>query len=319
MGTGKHYLARCLDRFPAVVESRMGMKPDLNLLIDLFSPIRSTADLEEHHIHALTKKDVWQADFFAFPKAEDCLKKLVSEKLDLRAPHDLRPDVVKRLRIILGTLENASLILRFVNGADFTIFSGYVLTGFFPLPLVANTEGVYLQFCRDLSLLGEPAGIRNVADVDSALWTLWQETRTENVDAEAHGLLAEYLNDPVVKRLRIERSQPLELLKGDPLTVADLVVKHHHRLAGKFAGDALESDILGLCDKQGVDTSHYHGELGKMADQLDLSGAGIDSGHVRRAWRTRCDSAHGRCFPKKEEVGYLVGIAHRVRALLKGA
>jgi hypothetical protein len=318
MSTGKHYLARCLERFPAVAESRMGMKPDFNFLTDLFSPLHSTADLEEHHIHALTKKDVLKADFFSFPRAEDCLARLVAEKLDLRAPHDQRAEVVRRLRIILGTLENASLILRFVNGADYTIFSGYVLTGFFPLPLVATTEGVYLQFCKDLSVLGKPAGIANVADVDAALWTLWQETRSEHVTAEAQALQAEYLNDPIVKELRIERSRPLDLLKGDPLTVADLVVKHHHQLAGKYAGDALEIDILSLCEKQGMDTSGYRGELGRMAEQLDLSAAGVDSNEVRKAWITRCCSAHGRRVPKKDDVAYLIGVAHRVRAHLRG-
>jgi len=301
-----------LNRYREAVNRKSDMRVDVDSLEELFRAVTTTADLSPEHIEALSTNRYMKANFFSFPSVATCLDPLRDLALDMRASLAVVDEKrrISRLLRVIGTLENAGILLSFVDPVNYCMFSGYIVTSFFPVRPQGTLEETYLAFRDDLRHLGSVAGIRRVTDVDRALCALWMERTHWETDVQVKAIKKQFDKDPEIMRLRLERSGVLPLFRKDPLAVAEELLEFNHRVAGKFGREALEAIVYDRRDKRRLNPCYEARFLDKCRDLPELTDL---CGELNSAWRTGSECIHPRGRPSERAVRKLVTLARRLR------
>jgi len=287
------------------------MEVDVDKLENLFANVVSSDDLTETHITALTTKAYLKPNFFSFPAPPSCLEPLRKVKLNLRdkVRGEREKERVANLLEVLGTLENVGILLCFVDPLNYCMFSGYVVTSFFPVASKETLEETYLAFRDDLRTLGDEADIERVADVDRALCALWMERPQWHRDKTVRSLKRQFDKDSHIMRLRLERSGILPLFRKPWLAVADLLLAHDERVAGMFGRLALEELVGNLQDAHGLSADFRKRFMDRCRDLPVLDAYKYE---LERGWHTGSECVHPGRKPDLQPIRELVELVHRL-------
>ena len=244
------YLQKSFQLFPSVCSIRERRHQNLGSIEALYASVCHSRDITDELLDAITTNKYWKADVFAFPNSKMWEKNLHDKNIDLKPQRITdRPSMLSQLKIASGTLPWATVLLRFIDPENYFILAGPSVTGFFPMPDSGGTktlsaEAVYLEMCGNLKKLGKNHGMKRVADVDIALWTLWQLGKKGPDDPEVRRLHEKYQDDPFVAGLRTQLPVLNRILGGDDwIPLAELILVRNPRLAGALLGIHLETQL----------------------------------------------------------------------------
>ena len=234
------YLHRCLELFPETMQQRHGWLPDYPGLEKRLAPIRAgERNFTYHDLEVIQDRRYWDfREFWRFPDESQFHHEIDGPDMTsmLRAlPLDESASLV-RLQEVFKSIENVSVLLRFVHPEQYGILSPPVEK---VLEVRRGRTGVetYLNYLRDIRSVRDHHLFERAADVDMALWVLEERVLTSYRD---HDLLVGYREDAFLHRVRTVNLLAELGEADDPLAFARALVEVHRGLAAALASFAFE-------------------------------------------------------------------------------
>jgi hypothetical protein len=221
--------------------------------------------------------------FWRFPGERDLEREVdfgELSRLIQRLPLD-EARTIGRLHAAFKYIENVSVVLRFVNPAQYGILSP-PLEKLLEVRRGRTEVETYLNYLRDLRDARDHYGLERAADADMALWVLQERVLSSYRDQD---LLLQFRADTWMRRRRaVNLLAELGGMTGtdDFLELARALLEAHVSLAGALAGFELERGLRARLDAgqrgPGLETT-----IASLASQEDP--ARVDA--WRRAAHTR--------------------------------
>jgi hypothetical protein len=295
------YLNEALAQFPAVAKRRFKRTVDLATIETAFNGIENSTHITKKALALIVGDSSWDPLEFSFPRLQAWTDRLQSGPplpLKFDAPSvQILGDLAKRS----GSLQNASVLLRFVDPENHFILAGYLspFSRFFPGPLDygASELNAYFALRNDLRSLGMAHGISRVADVDMALWAIWILQRDGN--GAGAGIVARYHQDKMIQSWRADRADIPSILKNIDetlnlfglLDMANYFNSFNPRIAGILAGVAFESLI-----QEHPENKARHSSMNSQIESIYVAESKRDTAGT--CWGTRNTCVHAAAFEK---------------------
>jgi hypothetical protein len=210
-------LDKCLNCKDEAFLSRFGRIPSFAEVESCFASIRGTdKPLRFSELRLLRSKKLWDFDdFWTIPPKRDLKKRLKETKgifveLPLKEEHTIRI-----LYDILKNIEVVSVVLRFIDPTNYGIISPPVRYAIRQGPGKSYVDE-YMEFLRVLRQYREMYHLDKVADVDIALWVLFQKcifsgsSFCKNFREYREAIV--HLDEEIIKKSRAFREMQDELL-----------------------------------------------------------------------------------------------------------
>jgi hypothetical protein len=174
------YLHRCCELFGQTVETLHGWRPDYAGLEKALEPVRlRKREFSYRDIETIQNGRYWDfRQFWRFPGESDLEREVdfaEMSRLIQRLPLD-EAQAIGRLHAAFKYIENVSVVLRFVNPAQYGILSP-PLEKLLEVRRGRNEVETYLSYLRDLRDARDHYGLPRAADADMALWVLQERVR----------------------------------------------------------------------------------------------------------------------------------------------
>ena len=237
------YLHRCCELFGQTVETLHGWRPDYAGLEKALEPVRlRKREFSYRDIETIQNGRYWDfRQFWRFPGESDLEREVdfaEMSRLIQRLPLD-EAQAIGRLHAAFKYIENVSVVLRFVNPAQYGILSP-PLEKLLEVRRGRNEVETYLSYLRDLRDARDHYGLPRAADADMALWVLQERVLSSYSD---HELMRQFRSDTwLLRRRAVNLLAELGGMAGtdDFLDLARALVEANVSLAGALAGFELE-------------------------------------------------------------------------------
>ncbi len=276
MTASKHtYLHDCYHAFPELARKKVGIVSDFRAIEDSVRHLRHQTRLAYQDVRRLASSQHWGfGQFWFFPPAQELTRDLDRATFDFPNLRRNERTILAKLLEVFKYIELVSVVLRFVYPEHYGILSP-------PVELVLDVRRgrdeseTYLNYCKNLWQIKDHYGFPRAADVDMALWALYERCFGEYRDPVVKKV---YDDDVFMRRLRA-RNLVTTLRQGlDYAQLAETFEAVDPEVASLIACYMLEIRIRNCARKFGVEGP----SLGEVIKELQ--GRGVIDLAKRNLW-----------------------------------
>ena len=206
------YLHECLERHGEVSRVLYGSRQDLQAIERFSAHVVDTGRLGFEDVEAIMDAGFWHGGtFWQWPTHEEFMDRCETGAVeDLWSLPGRQNAIIDRLLRIFRHIEPVSVVLRFVDPANFGILSAPV-EKILEIGPTHRPREKYLKYVKDLRSLRSERHFNNAAEVDMALWVMSEvidanrsrSDRLQNVVPESNRWIREFWNDRTLREIRV--------------------------------------------------------------------------------------------------------------------
>jgi hypothetical protein len=220
-------------------------------------------------------------------------------------------EVIEKLLIVFRQINPVSVLLRLLHPADYGIYSAPVLEILETRReltfqgALKSTPKIYMTYLENLRGLAAERGFERVADVETAIWALYEGVLRRRLPGTEH-LERAFWDDRGLRAIRVRNLVNDLLNKTPPEQLADSLLEVDRLRSAQFAGLEFEKRVRHFAE---LNDAYYDDEncLYDVVERLVRERL-IDStqaGFWHKARKVRNKAAHGR-IPQDVDVRFLL-------------
>ncbi len=242
--------------------------------------------------------------FWVMPARPEFEEKIEGVELDLWNLPRKEETVVTRLLKIFRQIGPVSVLLRFLHPESYGIFSAPVveiLETRRELAFKGALESIsrqYVNYLSDLRGLRESRDFKRVADVETALWALYEGVLRRGISGTER-LERSFREDSELRRIRVRNLVDDLLSQSTQRDLAQALLEVDPLRSAQFAGLEFELRLRNFAQQADSGGNNAEDGLFEVIERLAEKGIidSIKAGRWHKARKTRNQAAHGNTPP----------------------